>query len=646
MSAEPTHDIDAPTKMPTTFAGSDKIAADHAKAAANVEKGEIDIMTEEPEKAYYSTVSVWLMVLFSGLAIGSDGYNAAVIGNVELLLAILYPDELTDTIYQRLSNAFLIGMIVGMLLFGVVVDQLGRKTGAVATTVLLVLGITLSTAASGTDPTGMFWMLIVARGIAGVGAGGEYPVSGAGAAEATDEDAKYRKRRGFMFAMLADLSSSLGYIWGALVPLLLLLCVGQQVSKYDIVWRTSFALGMAPPLLIFWFRMRMAVSTAYRKSAMHKYIISLKANIPETAVENHLRWVHEVHKKRNLSRRDLVGVEKTFDIGSFHAYTGSFDEETLTEIQANEVVERVEPDTSIYPFNVVSQQQATWGLGTISHVAPIDANASLRDGFEYRHDENGGEGTFAYVIDTGVWIDNPDFEGRAELGYTVFADIPFEDSTGHGTHVAGTIASKTWGVAKKARVIAIKVIAPGRGVMSDFMDGFSWAVNNITSIPGRAAVSVINMSLGGPINYAFDSLVHAASEHGILSVVSAGNAGVDVNRVSPAGVVSAITVAASAANNTVLSYSNFGSKVDLYAPGVDVYSLSLEAGKDVALTGTSMASPHVSGLVLYLKSLEAGLDSVEAVTARILELAKPDVIDGVPEYTPNLLAYNGVEARL
>ncbi|EQB44240.1 major facilitator superfamily transporter [Colletotrichum gloeosporioides Cg-14] len=280
MSAEPTHDIDAPAKVPKTFAGSDKIATDDAKAAANVEKGEIDIMMEEPEKTYYSTVSVWLMVLLSGLAIGSDGYNAAVIGNVELLLAILYPDELTDTIYQRLSNAFLIGMIVGMLLFGVVVDQLGRKTGAVATTVLLVLGITLSTAASGTNPTGMFWMLIVARGIAGVGAGGEYPVSGAGAAEATDEDAKYRKRRGFMFAMLADLSSSLGYIWGALVPLLLLLCVGQQVSKYDIVWRTSFALGMAPPLLIFWFRMRMAVSTAYRKSAMRKqrtpYWLALK----------------------------------------------------------------------------------------------------------------------------------------------------------------------------------------------------------------------------------------------------------------------------------------------------------------------------------------------------------------------------------
>ncbi|KAH7157629.1 major facilitator superfamily domain-containing protein [Dactylonectria estremocensis] len=237
-----------------------------------VERGSID----EPAKSYYSKVSVWLMILFSGLAIGSDGYNAAVIGNVELLLAIIYPDALTSSIYQRLSNAFLIGMIIGMLFFGVIVDQLGRKTGAVATTILLVLGIALSTAANGTSPTGLFWMLIVARGIAGVGAGGEYPVSGAGAAEATDESDKYRKRRGFMFAMLADLSASLGYVWGGLVPLLLLLCVDQKEDKYGIVWRTSFALGAVPPLAIFWFRLRMAVATAYRKSSMRKQRVPYK----------------------------------------------------------------------------------------------------------------------------------------------------------------------------------------------------------------------------------------------------------------------------------------------------------------------------------------------------------------------------------
>lgn len=171
-------------------------------------------------------------------------------------------------------------MILGMLFFGVIVDQLGRKTGAMATTALLVLGIVLSAAASGNSTEGMLWMLIIARGIAGIGAGGEYPVSGAGAAEATDESDKYRKHRGFMFAMLADLSSSLGYVFGGLVPLLLLLCVHQEVEKYNIVWRTSFALGLVPPISIIWFRIRMAVSTAYRKSALRKqrtpYILALK----------------------------------------------------------------------------------------------------------------------------------------------------------------------------------------------------------------------------------------------------------------------------------------------------------------------------------------------------------------------------------
>lgn len=234
--------------------------------------GAIEITDDNLEegKTYYSKASVIMMVIFSGLAIGSDGYNASVIGNLELLLAISYPESLTTSITSRLSNAFLIGMIVGMLMFGVIADQLGRKTGAVATTLLLVLGIVLSTAASGTTPTGMFWMLIIARGIAGVGAGGEYPVSGAGATEATDESSGMRKHRGFMFAMIADLSASLGYVFGGLVPLLLLLCVHEREDKYNIVWRTSFALGLIPPVTIFWFRYRMAVSSSYRKASMRK----------------------------------------------------------------------------------------------------------------------------------------------------------------------------------------------------------------------------------------------------------------------------------------------------------------------------------------------------------------------------------------
>ncbi|KAL9566576.1 hypothetical protein ACKAV7_009491 [Fusarium commune] len=218
----------------------------------------------------YSKVSVYLTMVFSGLALGSDGYNAAVIGNLELLFATLYPEALTSTMRSRLSNAFLIGMIVGMIGFGVVVDQLGRKTGAVMTTLILLLGIAMSAGASGLTPTGLMWMLVIARGIAGVGAGGEYPVSGAGAMEASDEDGQFRKSRGFMFAMVADLSAGLGYTFGALVPLLLLLCVHQRTDRYETVWRVALALGAVPPLSIFWFRLRMRVSTAYRNSALRK----------------------------------------------------------------------------------------------------------------------------------------------------------------------------------------------------------------------------------------------------------------------------------------------------------------------------------------------------------------------------------------
>ncbi|GES59653.1 MFS general substrate transporter [Aspergillus terreus] len=218
----------------------------------------------------YSKLSVLLMIIFSGLAIGSDGFNASIIGNIELIMAVIYPDSLTTAVASRLSNAFMVGMIIGMLSFGYISDRLGRKTGAVLTTTILVLGIALSAGASGVTENGMFWMLIIARGIAGVGAGGEYPVAGAGAAEATDEESAIRHKRGFIFAMIADLSASLGFAFGALVPLLLLLCFHQQVRHYDTVWRVALALGAIPPLSIFWFRYRMAVSSAYKKSAMRK----------------------------------------------------------------------------------------------------------------------------------------------------------------------------------------------------------------------------------------------------------------------------------------------------------------------------------------------------------------------------------------
>ncbi|KAJ5725002.1 uncharacterized protein N7483_006359 [Penicillium malachiteum] len=218
----------------------------------------------------YSHLSTLMMIIFSGLAIGSDGFNASIIGNLELLMEVIYAKSWSTAVASRLSNAFMIGMIIGMLSFGYISDKMGRKTGAVLTTTILVLGVALSAGASGYTEDGMFWMLTISRGIAGVGAGGEYPVAGAGAAEATDETPQIRKRRGFIFAMIGDLSASLGFAFGALVPLILLLCFHQKVQHYEAVWRASLAMGAIAPISIFWFRYRMVVSSAYKKSSMQK----------------------------------------------------------------------------------------------------------------------------------------------------------------------------------------------------------------------------------------------------------------------------------------------------------------------------------------------------------------------------------------
>lgn len=131
-----------------------------------------------------------------------------------------------------------------MLAFGFVSDRLGRKSGAVLTTLFLSVGIIMTAVSHGTSDKGLFWMLTVSRGIAGFGAGGEYPVSGAGTAESTDDSPRARKHRGFIFAMVADVSASLGFIFSGLVPLLLLLCFHEREAHYEKIWRIAFALGV------------------------------------------------------------------------------------------------------------------------------------------------------------------------------------------------------------------------------------------------------------------------------------------------------------------------------------------------------------------------------------------------------------------
>ena len=216
------------------------------------------------------------------------------------------------------------------------------------------------------------------------------------------------------------------------------------------------------------------------------------------------------------------------------------------------------------------------------------------------------------------------------------------DTVGHGTHVAGTIGSRTYGVSKKATIIGVKVFAGESGSTSVILDGYNWAVNDIVN-QGRTGNSVVSMSLGGGFSDAFNQAVANAFNQGITTVVAAGNDNQDASNTSPASTPEAITVGAIQSDNARASYSNFGSILDIFAPGTDI--LSTWIGSDTAtntISGTSMATPHISGLVLYLQGLE-GLATPTDIVNRIVALATSDVISDPGSGSPNKLAFNGAE---
>lgn len=363
-----------------------------------------------------------------------------------------------------------------------------------------------------------------------------------------------------------------------------------------------------------------------------KYIVTLKEGVD---TESHTSWVSDI-QARSLSRRQdgttaPDGVEQTYEIASFKGYAGEFDEATLNEIKASPDVAAVEADQVWTISALVTQSPAIYGLASISHRKTGASN--------YIYDGSAGQNTYAYVVDTGINTGHVEFEGRASLGYNAVSGVAFTDTVGHGTHCAGTIGSKTYGVAKKANLIAVKVFDGESGSTSTILSGYNWAVNDIRS-KGRTGTSVVSMSLGGGYSSAFNNAIQSAYDAGVVTVVAAGNENTDAGNTSPASAPSAITVGAIQSNNARASYSNYGSVLDIFAPGTNI--LSTWIGSSTAtntISGTSMATPHVAGLVLYLKALE-GLASPGAVTQRLINLATTGVVSDAKN-SPNRLAYNG-----
>ncbi|HEV3365510.1 MAG TPA: S8 family peptidase [Acidimicrobiia bacterium] len=243
-----------------------------------------------------------------------------------------------------------------------------------------------------------------------------------------------------------------------------------------------------------------------------------------------------------------------------------------------------------------------WGLDRIDDATGLDEN------FTYN---NEGSGVTAYIIDTGIQYGHAEFEGRAVKGAD-FApgNKSGADCDGHGTHVAGTVGGKTYGVAKKVKLVSVRVLdCKGSGTYSAIIAGIDWVTKN------HGPKSVANMSLGGGASAAIDTAVTNSISAGVTYVVAAGNgnkAGVAQNacNYSPAKVPTAITIGATDSTDTKSSWSNYGPCVDFFAPGVNVLSAGYSKTSTTAtamMSGTSMASPHVAGVVaLYLSSLPAG----------------------------------------
>ncbi|MDC4388013.1 S8 family peptidase [Acinetobacter baumannii] len=297
----------------------------------------------------------------------------------------------------------------------------------------------------------------------------------------------------------------------------------------------------------------------------------------------------------------------------------------IEAMKKNPHVLSVESDT-IVNIDATTQSNPDWGLDRIDQKA-----LPLNSAYSYLQT---GSGTTAYIVDTGILSSHQEFSGRVLSGYTAISDgNGTTDCNGHGTHVAGTVGGTTYGVAKNVNLVPIRILGcDGSGASSNVIAGLDWILKN-----GKKP-AVVNMSLGGATSSSLDSAVENLYNNGYVMVVAAGNSNTDACTSSPARVNKAITVAATDNTDTRASYSNYGSCVDIFAPGSQINSSWI--GSNTAtkiLNGTSMATPHVAGVVVeMLQSTPTA--SPQTISTNLLNQASSNVVKN-PSGSPNRLLY-------
>ncbi|OLY80655.1 Subtilisin-like protease 8 [Smittium mucronatum] len=378
------------------------------------------------------------------------------------------------------------------------------------------------------------------------------------------------------------------------------------------------------------------------------YIVVLKRDAKTTleSLSNHIMMLNNFISSNSLSTTNNE-VKHIYDNG-FFGYSGKFDSKLIENIRSSKDVEFVEMDQVVYASD--TQDNAPWGLARISHREPLNFGTFNK----YIYDPKAGSNITAYIVDTGVNINHVDFEGRATWGKTIPRNDLDIDGNGHGTHVAGTIGSKTYGVAKKAALVAVKVLGTnGSGSMSDVVAGVQFTVTDHKARVAAASKSgspsprsVANMSLGGGFSRALNTAVESAVSAGVHYIVAAGNDNRDACSYSPASAEAAITVGSSDFADTRSYFSNTGKCVDVFAPGRNI--LSTWIGSNTAtntISGTSMASPHVCGLAAYILSLSETDISPKDLKALIINTSTTDILKDIGTGSPNLLIFNSPPAN-
>jgi subtilisin family serine protease len=315
----------------------------------------------------------------------------------------------------------------------------------------------------------------------------------------------------------------------------------------------------------------------------------------------------------------------TYD-AALTGFAAKLPEQALKGLVRNPNVDYIEAD-QVMSIDV-TQSPATWGIDRIDQTALPLSNS-------YTYNFNGA-GVTAYIIDTGILLTHNEFGGRAQSGWDfVDNDNNATDCNGHGTHVAGTVGGATYGVAKGVTLVALRVLnCAGSGTTSGVIAGINWVTSNHTD--GKA---VANMSLGGGVSTSLDTAVRNSITHGVVYAIAGGNNNKSACNYSPARVTEAITVGATTSTDARASYSNYGTCLDLFAPGSSITSAWYTSTTATnTISGTSMATPHVAGLVALYLQTHTGTPA--QVRNALVAAATSGKVGNPGRGSPNLLLYS------